>query len=418
MKTNFIPSILLCAKAILLSSFLFAQSGPSYRFENSSLISGTDKQVGAIYRFPTVKTGLDALVEITSISSGVSLNKIDRTADGYSEAFQPEIKINGLTNGFIDFKITFVTANTSTPAVQANVDASALDIDGQVNGLGVLYEYNRMDMGGGHYDFNTTSSQIVVSTVGTAFTAMNITGVLFGASVDTGAHQNMYTVTSNNISSFMFRAGANNGMSGSSTRYSSLYFMKFTYANPMPLALPKIQNFQGSRKDNEVMLTWKMEESDELKNVILEKSENGKNYTEIGSFYSPKQGAIQSQYTDEASNSGNVYYRLKLVSVSGEIKFSNILAFKMGEGVLTKTLDVYPSVFATQFTAKVNADASEVGTLQMVDLSGRVVYQKQVTLQAGVNNFSVNDMNVHAKGNYVVALKTSKGLFTRKVVAL
>jgi hypothetical protein len=417
MKTNIIPSILLSAKAILVSSVLFAQSGPSYRFENSSLISGTDKQVGAIYRFPTVKTGLDALVEIKSISSGVSLNKIDRTADGYSEAFQPEIKINGLTNGYIDFKITFVTTNTSTPVLQANVDASALDIDGQVNGSGVLYEYNRIDMGGGRYDFNTISSQIVVSTVGTAFTATNITGVLFGASVDTGAHENMFTVTSTNISSFMFRAGANNLMSGSSTRYASLYFMKFTYANPMPLALPNIQNFQGSRKDNQVKLTWKMEESDELKNVILEKSEDGKNYNEVGEFYSLK-GALQNQYMDEVSNSGNVFYRLKLVSISGEIKFSNILAFKIDDGMLTKTMAVYPSAFTTQFTAKINAAASEIGTLQMVDLSGRVVYQKQVNLQAGVNNVSVSDMNIHAKGNYIVALKTSKGLLTRKVVAL
>lgn len=418
MKTIIIRSILLCAKTILVSSFLFAQSGPDYRFENSTLISGTDKQVGAIYRFPTVKTGLDALVEIKSISSGVSLGKIDRTADGYSEAFQPEIKINGLTNGYIDFKITFVTANTSNPVVQNNVNASALDIDGQVNGGGILYEYNRMDMGGGRYDFNTTSSQIAVSTVGTAFTAMNITGVLFGASVDTGAHQNMYTVTSNNISSFMFRAGANNGMSGSSTRYSSLYFMKFTYANPMPLALPAIKNFQGTKKDNQVTLTWKMEESDELKNVILEKSENGKEFNETGEFYSLKEGFLQSQYVDDVSNAGNVYYRLKLVSITGEIKFSNTLVFKTGDGTLTKTLDVYPSVFTTQFTAKISAATSETGTLQMVDLSGRIVYQKQVSLQAGVNNVSVNDMNIHAKGNYVVALKTSKGLLTRKVVAL
>jgi hypothetical protein len=418
MKTIIIRSILFCAKTILVSSFLFAQSGPSYRFENSTLISGTDKQVGAIYRFPTVKTGLDALVEIKTISSGVSLNKIDRTADGYSEAFQPEVKINGLTNGYIDFKITFVTANTNNPVVQTNVDASALDIDGQVNGAGILYEYNRIDMGGGHYDFNITSGQLVVSVVGTAYTAMNITGVLFGASVDTGAHDNMFTVTSTNISSFTFRAGANNGMSGSSTRYSSLYFMKFAYANPMPLALPKIRNFQGSKKENQVTLTWNMEESDELKNVILEKSENGRDYKEVGEFYSVKQNELQSQYIDEVSNSANVYYRLKLVSITGEIKFSNTLAFKIGDGMLTKTMDVYPSVFTTQFTAKINSGGNEAGILQMVDLSGRVVYQKQVKLQAGVNNVSVNDMNIHAKGNYIIAFKSGSELLTRKVVAL
>lgn len=418
MKTVILRSVFLCAKTILVSSFLFAQTGPDYRFENPTLISGTDKQVGAIYRFPTVKTGLDALVEVKSISSGVSLNKIDRTSDGYSEAFQPEIKVNGLTNGYVDFKITFVTINTSTPVVQANVNASALDIDGQINGSGILYEYNRMDMGGGHYDFNVTSGQLVVSQLGTAFTAMNLTGIMFGASVDTGAHDNMFTVMGGNISSFTFRAGANNGMSGSSTRYSSLYFMKFNYDNGVPLALPKIQNFQGNKKDNNITLSWKMEQSDDLKSVILEKSAGGKNYEEVGGFYSAKQTSLQNQYTDNDINSANVYYRLKLISISGEIKYSNVLVFKMGDDNLSKKLEVYPSAFTTQFTAKINATLNETGTLQMIDFSGRVVYQKQINLQAGVNNILVTDINIHSKGNYIIAFKSVNSLLTRKVIAL
>jgi hypothetical protein len=48
-------------------------------------------------------------------------------------------------------------------------------------------------MGGGTVDFDMMSGEIVVSNQGTAYTATNITGILFGASVDTLATKVMFT---------------------------------------------------------------------------------------------------------------------------------------------------------------------------------------------------------------------------------
>lgn len=417
MKTKLTRSLLACITS-LFTVVVFAQVAPSYRFENPTLIAGTDKQVGAIYRFPNVKGGFDALVEVKTIGSGTQLSKIDRTNDGYAEAFQPEIKISGLTNGYVDFKITFVNTNTSVPAMQNHVDVSALDIDGDGHAPSLLYEYNRIDMGGGFYDFRVTSSQLVVSHTGTAYTATNITGILFGASVDTAAHDNMYTVMSNNISSFNFRAGANNGMSGSSTRYSSLYFMRFTYGNSIPLALPKIQKFEGNSKGQQINLNWEMEQSDDLEDCFLEKSETGYDFVSIGNFATEKQNAFKNQYTDNVANAGNYYYRLKLVSNTGEIKYSSILAFKVGTATAAKSLNVYPSAITSQFTAKINSTVNEAGTLQLADMSGRIVYQKKISLQPGMNNISVNDLNTAAKGNFVLVVRTGRSVLSQKVAVL
>ncbi|MBL7757779.1 MAG: hypothetical protein JNL59_10300, partial [Chitinophagaceae bacterium] len=74
---------------LLVAMTAFAQA-PIYRFQSPSLISGSDRNVGAKYRFSNVTTGVDALVTILSMSSGISLQNIDRTTDGYAEAFQPE----------------------------------------------------------------------------------------------------------------------------------------------------------------------------------------------------------------------------------------------------------------------------------------------------------------------------------------
>ncbi|MBS1655842.1 MAG: hypothetical protein JSU05_13405, partial [Bacteroidetes bacterium] len=104
---------ILCLISFFSVSVIFGQA-PKFSFQNPTLVSGTDKQVNAVYRFPSVITGVDALVTIQGITGNISLRNIDRTADGYGEAFQPEYKIGGLSNAYIDFLITFVQAGTNT----------------------------------------------------------------------------------------------------------------------------------------------------------------------------------------------------------------------------------------------------------------------------------------------------------------
>lgn len=183
--------------------------------------------MGAKYRFSNVTTGVDALVTILSMSSGISLQNIDRTTDGYAEAFQPEYRINSGRTGYIDFRIDFVNHGTSTLLAQPMVDASGLDIDGSTSGTRTLMEMNTIDMGGGVCTFNTASSHITVSKTGTAYTAQNITGYLYGALVDTAASEVMFTVSAPNVSSFTYRVGASSTLTSNSTRYASLYFKSF-----------------------------------------------------------------------------------------------------------------------------------------------------------------------------------------------
>lgn len=76
-----------------------SQQPPIYKFNNSVLQSGTANATGAVYRFANAITGIDALVTVTGMSGGISLRNIDRTADGYTEAFQPEYRVSGNTNG-------------------------------------------------------------------------------------------------------------------------------------------------------------------------------------------------------------------------------------------------------------------------------------------------------------------------------
>src|SRR5947209_8930930 len=89
---------------LLLSTSIFAQNGSGNNatsvselvFQNPVLVSGTDGQDGAVYRFSNVATGIDATVTIAGrSSSAVILDNIDVTSTGWNKAFQPQLGIPG-----------------------------------------------------------------------------------------------------------------------------------------------------------------------------------------------------------------------------------------------------------------------------------------------------------------------------------
>lgn len=393
-----------------------SQVAPIYNFSNAVLISGTANTTGAVYRFSNVYTNTDALVTVAGMSSGITLRSIDRTADGYPEAFQPEYRISGSTNGYIDFTIVFVNAGTSTAVTQPIVSATGLDIDGNINGGTSLYEFNRIDMGGGTYEYNTYNSQIVVSQTGTAITGLNTTGVLFGALVDTVAKEVMFSVTATSLSTMTYRVGANNQTSSTSTRYASLYYKKFTYQH-FPLAISSLVSFDGAVANSNVKLNWELTFANNYKNVVLEKSNTSSNFSAIMEY---SLDGIENEgnkfsYTDNNLSGDMVFYRLKATDMSGKVEYSNILSFRMSANT-KKELKLYPSVINSYTTMNINVAERTGAVLQVTDISGRTVKQQHVMLNAGTNSITVNGFERFLKGNYIVSIKTSTDMFAQKIL--
>jgi hypothetical protein len=412
MKTHlYAVCMTVCFFVIISSHKAHSQSAPIYKFNSSTLDSGTALTVGAVYRFHNVASGVDALVKITSATAGITLRNIDRTIDGYDEAFQPEYRINGNVNAYIDFRISFVTAGTSTAVTLPNVNASGLDIDGSPSGGASLKEFNRIDMGGGTYEFNTYNTEITVAQAGTAITGSNTTGNLFGALVDTSAKQVMFTVTKTNVSVMTYRVGSNNQTNTVSTRYASLYYKKFTYQH-FPLAISGLMSFDAVAENKKVKLSWELV-ADKYSKVILERSNTASDFTQV---YEAGSGSFtKSGYTDADLQSAQVFYRLKAISLEGKTEYSSIISVKLNSTV-SNDMKVFPSLIQSAATVAVDMKEKTLGLLLVTDLSGRVVKQQRLNLQAGSNSIAVDGFDNFASGNYIVALRTPAVMYTKKVV--
>ena len=411
MKTNgtrFLLIVLFLQLLLLVFAFC-TKAQPDYNFNTPTLVSGTARQIGAVYQYNRVRSGTDARVTITNITPGVTIAEFD-AAGGYLEALQPTIDVAGRTRGYVELTIEFFTTGANPRLMrQARVPVTCIDVDGIVN----LHEFDEINIGGGYVDYNMLGNQVVVTQTGNWFRGTNVGSIDYPGrdTVERGA---MFTVVNANITTAIIRVGADNQTAITQQRLRSVYFRSFTYANSF-LALPALMNFRGNEKNKKVELNWDLIESNQLSKVIIEKGNSPLQYKSIGEVWID-QSKKSFQFTDISNLDANAYYRLRMVAENGKEQLSSVLFFRAENESGPPTLSLYPSLIQNQTTINYKADRPSTALLQIFDLSGKVVYRKNMNIQEGTNNIVVNDLGKLMRGNYIVSLNDNNKLFNQKII--
>ena len=109
----------------------------NYSFDDLQQISGSENQVGAVYRYSNVAEGVDATITIESAEHGAIITAFDRTNIGTPANFQPSLRGDYVNSPdeepSITFRFDFFEAGTETPIVIPRFFVSPIDIDGQSN---------------------------------------------------------------------------------------------------------------------------------------------------------------------------------------------------------------------------------------------------------------------------------------------
>ena len=172
-------------------------------------------------------------------------------------------------------------------------------------------------------------------------------------------------------------------------------------------------SFDAVAVNNKVKLNWELA-ADKYSKVVVEKSNTSSNFTRI---YEANSGAFaKSGYTDADVQGGMVFYRLSATNLEGKTEYSSIVSVKMNDQV-KQDMNVYPSLIQSGgTTVAVQFNEKTEGTIVVADLSGRIVKQQKVNLQAGSNSIALDGFDNFSKGNYIVALRTPAVVYSKKVV--
>ncbi|GJM35799.1 MAG: hypothetical protein DHS20C18_48000 [Saprospiraceae bacterium] len=173
--------------------------------------------------------------------------------------------------------------------------------------------------------------------------------------------------------------------------------------NDQQAVLPiELLDFSASVVDKEVLLKWIT--ATEINNdyMAVERSADGRNFTEIGwlqgagTTYEPQSYALW----DKKPLSGINYYRLRQVDFDGTTVYHKVISVNMHGGDLVTS--IYPTVAEQELTVVYGGPLPSNGQVDIVDLNGRVVFHRE--LNEGDASMLLPVGNLHS-GHYFVRIE-------------
>src|SRR5690606_23160535 len=113
---------------------------------------------------------------------------------------------------------------------------------------------------------------------------------------------------------------------------------------------------------------------------------------------------LQYSYMDQSAPRGMVYYRLKQVDYNGAFEIfgaKSIACISDGENSVV----IYPNPTRESFTIEFHLDKNySEAHIELIDMTGRVVGQKNLELTEGFNSYTYSPLPVSG-GVYTVRIK-------------
>lgn len=171
-----------------------------------------------------------------------------------------------------------------------------------------------------------------------------------------------------------------------------------------PLTITPIRQVLLSGKVDRGMhnLSWNVVADEPVKNLILESSAGGTIFTPVTTFSSDSKGY---EYSPNAQ--GNIFYRLKVNSITNQTVYSNIISLKSNDNEVKKF------IISTTVHDNITINAVEDFEYKLADISGRIVTGGK--RKAGVNSISINN---HPNGIYFIQIISNNQRSTERIVRL
>jgi hypothetical protein len=140
----------------------------------------------------------------------------------------------------------------------------------------------------------------------------------------------------------------------------------------------------------------------------VEKSENGKDFLLANTtlIAGKTNGTANYLWLDASSDNGNVFYRIKGISIDGSIKYTAVMKVNMLQNGSVFT--VYPNpVIGNNIHLQIQNQATGVYQVNMINIAGQVVYNGQVSVNSNSVSQTLNTGSDMPKGIYQLELKSA-----------
>jgi asparagine N-glycosylation enzyme membrane subunit Stt3 len=165
----------------------------------------------------------------------------------------------------------------------------------------------------------------------------------------------------------------------------------FSYFNTQATCVYQKQ-LEGQEFQIGIMLTWSTVTEENTATFMVEKSENGIDYTNVGSVVSAGTSKKSKDYNflDIMATTPFVYYRLKQVDVDGSFSYTDVL--KVKKSITNNFMVARMSSPSTTKDFTATLDVFKEGDMQyeVRDLEGKVLFASVQPMVNGLNDITVS----------------------------
>jgi 1,4-alpha-glucan branching enzyme len=181
-------------------------------------------------------------------------------------------------------------------------------------------------------------------------------------------------------------------------------------------ALPvTIINFSGKKQNNSNVLSWQVANEINLDDYELERSDDGRDFSFVATIKAD--GQKNYTYTDNDANAFSevAYYRLKSVDKDGNFNYSTIVTLR--SALNSWHAEVNPNPFTDKINLKIESGINDKATVIITDLSGRKLYQQNISIGAGNNSFEISKAAQFSNGTYFISIFSTQKKQTIKLIS-
>ncbi len=188
----------------------------------------------------------------------------------------------------------------------------------------------------------------------------------------------------------------------------------------LPLPLPiTINTFSGKLQQEKDVLQWVTSQEQNSSYFEIQYSSTGLDFSGIGRVEASGNSNINKTYSFTTDHIGNnAYYRLKLVDINGESKYSNIIHISRTlSSNCVKLNGVAPVPFTDVLRFNVENCKTQNANVMIFNTMGQIMKQQSFLLQNGTATYMLNGLEAFPNGTYILKIVTADGnVVTQKVM--
>jgi hypothetical protein len=178
----------------------------------------------------------------------------------------------------------------------------------------------------------------------------------------------------------------------------------------------QIISFTGTLMQNNAVLTWRVENEQEVDYYEVESSTNGRDFNKIGVVKPLNSTNKVYNYKDNLDNynSATIYYRIKQVNKARETFVSNVVIFRLTKKVTE--LSVFPNPVVDVINVKIASISSDEADIRLMSMSGQVMLIKKAQLQVGLNQVTIPNVGHISKGAYILQVRIKDQVWSERLI--